>query len=128
MGLASFFFAPQIVAILLGPGYDAAVPALRILSLLVPATAVSQVLGIQWMLPLGLDRSFTRIILAAGLVNIMVALLLAPTYYHVGMAYALLAAETIIPVSIYIVLLRQKLNPFTKVFRSVDNLAPDDSA
>ena len=74
VGLTLFAGAPLIVRILLGRGYEAAVLPLRILSLLVPSVALSNVLGMQWMLPLGMDKEFNRIIISAGVINVGLAL------------------------------------------------------
>src|SRR5436190_1913747 len=53
MGLAIFAAAPSLVRVGLGAGFEQAVLVLRILALLPPLMAVSNVLGIQWMLALG---------------------------------------------------------------------------
>lgn len=87
------FAAPEVVRVLLGPGYHDAVPALRIMTLLLPLIAASTVIGTQVMLPAGMDRQFTGIAIAAGVINVSVALALAPTLHHVGMAWAVVASE-----------------------------------
>jgi polysaccharide transporter, PST family len=112
MGAIAFIWAPFWTRILLGPGYEEATPILRILSLLPILIAMSNVLGIQWMLPLGLDMQFNRIILTAGLINILLAVLLAPFYAHLGMAWAVVIAETFVTTSIFLLLKKQKLDPF----------------
>ncbi|MCY3131480.1 flippase, partial [Acinetobacter baumannii] len=78
LGLGVLALARLLVRFLLGEGYEPAVLPLRILALLLPLIALSNVLGIQWMLPLGLDRSFNAIIVGAGLVNLALAVVLAP--------------------------------------------------
>jgi PST family polysaccharide transporter len=88
--------APWIVQVLLGPGYEPAVPVMRILVLLLPLIALSNALGIQWMLTLGLDRPFNIVILAAGLLNLALALVLVPRLAYIGMAYAVLLAEVFV--------------------------------
>jgi len=112
MGLIAFIGAPLWTRILLGPGFSQAVPVLRILSVLPFLIAMSNVLGIQWMLPLGLDSQFNKIILGAGLINIVLAVLLAPSYAHIGMAWAVVTAEVFVTASIYYLLKKQKIDPF----------------
>ena len=85
--------APDVIWVLLGPGYHDAVPALRIMTLLLPLIAASTVIGTQVMLPAGMDRQFTRIAITAGVINLAVALALAPTWHHIGMAWAVVASE-----------------------------------
>lgn len=104
--------APWIVAILFGPRYQAAVHLLRWLALLAPLVALSNVLGIQWMLPLGLERDFNAILLAAGLLNVASAACLAPRYGALGMAASVVAAEAAVTLGVLLSLYRRRLNPF----------------
>jgi polysaccharide transporter, PST family len=106
-----FSMAPVLVRVILGNGFQPAVPIVRILSLLVPLVACGNVLGIQWMLPLGLDRAFNRIILAAGFINLFLALILAPRFKDTGMAWAVVIAETFVSASMYLFLRSRKLDP-----------------
>ncbi|MBO9542815.1 flippase [bacterium] len=111
LGLVVFFGAPWLVSILLGPTFQEAVPVLRILALLPPLIALSNVLGIQWMLPLGLDRVFNSIIITAGLLNLCLAAFLAPAFAQVGMAIAVVLAEFFVTACMIVVL--RRLQPKT---------------
>ncbi|MGA8812245.1 MAG: flippase [Candidatus Sulfotelmatobacter sp.] len=113
MGALVFLLAPILVQVILGKGFAPAVPLLRILSLLIPLIAFSNVFGIQWMLPLGLDRPFNTIILLAGLINLGLAVTLATPYADLGMAWAVVIAETFVTGSIYLLLRSRKLDPFS---------------
>ncbi len=104
--------APLIISILLGPGYEPAVAVLRVLAIILPLVALSNVLGIQWMLPLGLDRPFNTIILIAGLINLGLAIFLAPRYGPLGMAWAVVSSEAFVTVGQFITLWLKKLVPF----------------
>ncbi|MGI6285997.1 oligosaccharide flippase family protein [Neomoorella humiferrea] len=104
--------APTIVKILLGPGFEGSIPVLRLLSLLIPLIALSNVLGIQWMVPLGLDRTFNIIIMTAGLINLALAFLFAPRFGPMGMGEAVVLSETFVTSSMFLVLWKKKLNPF----------------
>ncbi|MFN4074227.1 MAG: flippase [Thermus sp.] len=112
LGLGVLALAPFWVRLFLGEGYEAAVLPLRILALLVPLIALSNVLGIQWMLPFGLDRPFNAIIVGAGLVNLGLAVLLAPHLQHVGMALAVVIAELGVTLSMWLYLRRRGKDPF----------------
>jgi len=114
MGATAFVLAPLAVRILLGSQYEPAVPVLRILALLPPLIAVSNVLGIQWMLPLRLDRAFNSIIITAGVVNLGMATALAPRYAAHGMAWAVVFAETFVTVGMCIFLRMRKLDPLAR--------------
>ena len=113
IGVVVFFIAPLLVRIILGNDFAEAAPVLRILSLLMPLVGVNVALGIQWMLPLGLERAFNMIIVLAGLVNIGMATALASDYKGLGMAWAVVCAEAFVAVSIYAVLRFRKLDPLS---------------
>jgi PST family polysaccharide transporter len=113
MGFGVFVFAHPLVRILLGAGLDPAAPVLRVLALLVPLIAVSYVFGIQWMLPLGLDGPYIRIVLAAGLLNVALAAALAPRFAEAGMAWAVVISEAFVTASVYWFLRHRGLDPMT---------------
>ena len=131
MTLALWLSAPYVIRLALGPGFAPAVPVLRVLALLLPAIALSNVLGIQWMLPLGLDRAFNGIILACGALNVGAALLVAPRFQHLGMAISVTACEWAVTVAMFVVLWRKHLNPLADPahrpgsLRQVEDVKPD---
>lgn len=112
-GLLVFGFASFLVKLALGPAFDPAVPVLRVLAILPVLIGVSIVLGIQWMLPLGLERQFNSIVLGAGLLHLMLAMMLAPRFSHVGVAWALVLTELFVTGAFYIYLRWRGLDPVT---------------
>ncbi len=123
MCIALVLAAPVLVRILLGEGYEGAVPILRFLALLIPLVGLSSVLGIQWMLPLGMDRAFNVIIITAGLINLALAVVLVPLKGYValgpmGMVWAVIVAELFVTSCVYIVLRRRKLDPLFQLNRA----------
>ena len=110
--------APLVVHMLLGPGFGSAVPVLRILALMPVLVYLSNIFGIQLMLPLGMDRAFNTIILAAGCLNLAIAVLLAPRFAHLGMAWAVVLSETFVTAAMYLCLRKKGIDP----------LAPPDEA
>jgi PST family polysaccharide transporter len=126
----TFAAAPLITRVVLGPGYGPAIPVMRVLSLLLPAIAVSTVLGIQWMLPLGMDGVYNKIILSAGFLNLALALCWATRWQQMGMACAVVVSEYVVTIGVCIVLVRRKISPFNEVaalqFRLQEQLAAVD--
>ena len=96
MGAISFLAAPILVNILLGPGYEGAVPILQALSVLMPIIGVGTVFGIQWALPMGFELPFSALVLLAGAVNLALALLLVPQFGGMGMAGSVITAEVLV--------------------------------
>lgn len=112
MGLCTWIAAPVMVRLILGAGYEPAVTILRILAALPMLNAASNVLGILWMLPLGLDRVFNLIILAAGGANVLLGITLAPRFAGMGMAASVVTVEGLVTAAMFIYLVRRGPNPF----------------
>lgn len=93
LGAGVFVFAPVLIHLLMGPGFAPAVTVLRIFALLPPLLSITHSMGLQWLWPHGRDAEVNRIILSAGALNLVLALLLAPRFAHVGMAWAVVCAE-----------------------------------
>jgi PST family polysaccharide transporter len=106
IGASIAMLAPLLIRIVLGPGYGPAVPVFQVLAILLPLIAISNVLGVQWMWPLGMDRAVNRIIMSAGLLNIVLAVWLAPRYGAVGIAWAVVMAESFVTLAQAVVLHR----------------------
>ena len=105
--------APLFIRILLGAGFEPAAPVLRMFALVLMLDAIGIALGVQWMLPLGLDKQFTAIVVVAGITNVILAPLLARPYGHTGMALAVIASETVVAGGCFIYLRLRKLDPFS---------------
>src|ERR1051326_3979220 len=108
LGIVLFASAPFVVRVLLGPGFQPAVNVLRVLALLPPLISITQSLGFQWLLPHGREATVNRIILGAGLINITMAIVLAPRYAHIGMAWAVLCSEVYVASSMLYAAVRDR--------------------
>jgi O-antigen/teichoic acid export membrane protein len=118
LGLALVLAAPLVTRIVLGPQFLPSVPVIRILAPLTLLVGLSNVFGIQIMLPFGWDRAFTAILMTAGAVNLALAVALAPAFEAVGMAVAVLSAELYVTLTMAIYLLARHVNPFTGAFHA----------
>ncbi len=83
-----------VVALLLGASYTSSVAVLRVLVATFPLVAAGTVLGIYWALPWRRERLFLGAILLGGAVNLTLAVLLVPRWSAMGMAIAVVAAES----------------------------------
>jgi len=99
IGAGLYVFAPFACRLLLGGEFGPAVDVLRILAALPLLLSVTYSVGFQWLLPFGKDALINRIILAAGVLNVMLSLLLARPYGHIGMAWAVISAEAFVCIS-----------------------------
>ncbi|HVY94777.1 MAG TPA: oligosaccharide flippase family protein [Bryobacteraceae bacterium] len=113
MGAVMWLLAPLLVRLLLGPGYDAAIMPLRILSLLAPLVALRNVLTIHWMLPLDLEKELNAVVLACGALNVVLAVLIAPRFGGVGMAWVVVATQACAAFGAWVLLRWMRLDPFS---------------
>lgn len=96
LGIGMYLFAPLLIHLAGSNAFTPAVTVLRIFAILPVLLAISHSIGIQWLLSLGRDRLVNRIIMSAGGLNLLLAVLLAPRFKHFGMAWAVVCAETFV--------------------------------
>jgi PST family polysaccharide transporter len=106
LSLTLLIFAPQISRIILGRQYDESIPVIRILSFLPFIIGLSYILGVQAMLNFGLKKIFTRILVIAGLINILLALTMVSSLQHIGISLSNLITEAFVTACMVIYLQR----------------------
>ena len=111
-----FIFANFVVNILLGPQYQQSIIVLRILAFLPFIIGLSNIFGIQTMLTFNLKQAFSKILISAGLLNIVLALILAPLYQHIGISIAVLTTEIFVTLSMFFYLKKKGIKIFEKPF------------
>ena len=121
ISVTAFVAAPWIARIVLGHNAGGSVPVIRILSLLPLVVGLSNIFGTQIMVNFGLKKLLARILAAAGLLNIIVALLLVVPLKHAGIAIASLTTEVFVTAVMFAALRRQGLNVFGRSDPAVDN-------
>ena len=113
ISLAMWSLAPWIVLVVMGQQFEAAVSVLRVMAPLPFLIGLSNVFGIQTMLPLGLKKSFSRIVVLSGIINISLILVLAPVWGAEGAAAAILITESLVTVAMVLVLRSANIHIFT---------------
>jgi polysaccharide transporter, PST family len=111
-GLILFLGAPLLVHVVLGDAFHGSIPALRVFSLWIPLIALSTVITFQLLLPNHMDHQFNVVVLTAGLLGFGCALLLAPGFQAVGIAWSVVLAQLYTLIAFSVVLARAGLNPF----------------
>lgn len=101
-------FAPVIVQILLGPEFTAAVPILQVQCGVIVLGAISNSLGTNMMLPMGLKSTYTVILVFSGLLNVGLLFLLIPGGGAMGASLAVLTTEVVIALSKATVIYRHR--------------------
>jgi PST family polysaccharide transporter len=114
-GAIAMLFAPVLIRLLMGPGFQPAIPILRIFAILLPLTCINFILGIQCMVPVGLDRAYSVVTVLGSVVNLGLALLLGPHFGYFGMAWALVGGEAFAVLGFYICLRRAQCQPLAVI-------------
>jgi len=112
MSAGLFFGAPFITRVVQGQASPEGTAVIRILSFLPFIIGLSNMFGVQVMVNFGLQKTLTRVLLAAGVLNILVALLLVMPLKHVGVATAAVTTETFVTVALFLALHRNGLDVF----------------
>lgn len=99
-----------------GPGYEDSIPLLQILSFLIIVIGVSNVTGIQYLIPVGKQWQYTLSVVTGACLNLALNSLLIPKYLAFGAAVASLAAE--VSVSITQLLIVRKDLPIGRIVGS----------
>jgi len=91
--LILFWFAKPITLLCFGSNAVGSVPIVRWIAFLPVLSAVSNVLGIITMIPFGLDKQFSRIVIFAGLLNIVIGVPLILCFGAEGAGASILLTE-----------------------------------
>ncbi len=102
--VAMFALARPIAKLCFGATAAGSVPVMRWIALLPFLIAISNVLGIQTMLTFGLDRQFSRILLASGVLNIVLGIPLIHLFGAQGAGASVLITEACVAVTMMILL------------------------
>lgn len=107
LSLLIFLLAEVVVKILLGGQYLESIKVLRILSFLPFIVGLSNIFGIQTMLTFDYKKAFSNILIIASLINITLAFILVPFFFHIGIAFAVVISETFVTIVMFVYLQRK---------------------
>jgi PST family polysaccharide transporter len=113
ISLALTIFAGPLVALVLGAKYLGAIPTLRLLAFLPFAIGLSNVFGIQTLLPLGMQRSFRNIVTGSGILNVALLVPLSFVWADKGAAAAVLITEIVVTLAMALVLVWRQVPIFS---------------
>lgn len=113
-----FLSAPLLVRIIMGAGFENAVPVLRIMAAVPVLVGLNTCMGTLTMLPLGLSKTYSRILLGCGLLNLGVIAILGHRYGATGAAIALAATELTVVIAMAAALAHHGIGPALPLRRS----------
>ena len=91
----------EIIPIFLGEEFFQSIGVFRLVSSLFIIIGLSNVFGMQIMIPYGKEKKFTIILSIAAIINFIVNLILIPKLSYYGATYATIFAELIVTVWMY---------------------------
>ncbi|RYZ98093.1 MAG: flippase [Sphingobacteriaceae bacterium] len=105
-----FFLGPLVITLFYGNKFKEAIPVFQILSFIPLIIALSNVLGIQIMLNLKMDKVFFRVTACGAALSVILNLLLIKQWGYIGTTFNWLITEIFILVTMYVVLRREGIN------------------
>lgn len=96
VSLATFLFAPWLVALVVGRQYGPSVAVVQILAILPFTVFLDNIYGTQILVNLQRERTFLAVGGLAGVINVALLFLLVPRWQHLGAAVAYLLCELFI--------------------------------
>jgi len=119
MCLFAALFAPLIVHILYGAKFENSIWILRILAISPFVASISNVMGVQTLLNLKLDKIYFRVTIIGCVFNVTLNLILIPLWSYYGTALAWVGTEISVMLTLFFVLRSQKINLIDQHYFSV---------
>lgn len=85
--------APEFVPIFFGKGFEACVVVMPAVAAAIPLIAASNVVGVQYLLPLNRDSVYTKSVCIGAAINLVFCLLLLKPFGAAGAAFATVMTE-----------------------------------
>lgn len=109
-----FIFAPDIVRLLLGSKYSDSVIVLRIMAFIPFIVGMSNVLGLQTMIPFGMKKQFSRILIVGSIVDILLIFLFVPKHGYIASACCVVMTEVMVTLLMIVYLSKKGINLWKK--------------
>lgn len=119
MCLGLVAIAPNFVPWFYGPGYEKTGVILQIISGILIAIGLSNVIGIQYLLPTNRQNELTLSVVVGALFNLLLNLFLIPRYQSIGVAVATLLTELLVT-AVQFYLVRQNFSLWNIFFLSTN--------
>ena len=101
-----------------GEGYEGVTPLLRIFSLLFIAVGLSNVLAVQYLVPVKKQNIFTLSVVSGAIINFLMNYFMIQKYNAIGAAISSVIAETIITsIQMHYVISKERLFTIKEIFK-----------
>jgi O-antigen/teichoic acid export membrane protein len=116
-----WLIGPFVIMILFGEQFEASVAVFRILAFLPVIIGWSNLLGIQTMINLKMDKTFFRITSIGAITSILLNIVLVRRFGYIGSAWCWLLTEIFITVTMFVVLQKNGVRVFERSYFSPDH-------
>lgn len=106
----------EVITIYLGAEFLKSINIFKLVSVLLLIIGLSNVFGMQVMIPYGKEKKYTLILSSAAVLNFITNMILIPKYSYFGATYATLIAELIVTIWMYIEV-RKLVGNIPEIFR-----------
>ncbi len=110
-GLVVGLAAPWLIPLVFGDQYLPAVTVMQVMAMIIPLTVLNGAMVSQWLIPHGLDRPLTAVVMAGAAANIVLACLVVPRFEAIGMAWVTVGVEAGILAGLFRIAHRHGLRP-----------------
>ena len=111
--LCVYFIGPYVIKFVFGQQFLPAADILRVFALLPIIIIFSNIFGVQTMLPLGMESAFSRVLLCAAVFDFAVFIPAAYMFGGIGAAWANIAVELFVSLTMAVLLHIRGRNPIT---------------
>jgi len=105
--LLVFIFSDKIILLVLGSQYEQSILVLRIISFLPFIILMNNIAGIQTMLNIGYKKEFSKIIMVAAVINLVISFSIVPVFYEIGSAASVVITEIYVTLAMIVFLIRK---------------------
>ncbi|MFN2438537.1 MAG: polysaccharide biosynthesis C-terminal domain-containing protein, partial [Chitinophagaceae bacterium] len=106
LGIFFFLLAPEIIIVLASQQFAPSIEVLRILCVLPLIVGLSNVFGIQVLLPFGKEKKFLIAVVVGCVLSVCLNYILCPIYAQKGAAISCIIAESIVTFLVFIYAVR----------------------
>ncbi len=108
-GVLLYILSPWGVPLLLGPKYIPSIGPLQIMSFVPLVVAMSNVMGYETMLPLGMEKIYSKVLMVASVFNLTIIYPLISWGGAEGTSWAVLCTETLVTVMMAGILWKKRI-------------------
>lgn len=108
-GVLLYVLSPWVVPLLLGPKYISSIGPLQIMSFVPLVVAMSNVMGYETMLPLGMEKIYSKVLMVASVFNLVIIYPLISWGGAEGTSWAVLCTETLVTALMAVILWKKRI-------------------